>query len=485
MPLTFPNPVFPSDVAVEALDGTTHQRTGLVFVPKGAGPTSSPTLEVQVNRNLDRLHALVTESNALRAVDEGALLLGVYPGFYTLGGTAKEFDGFTGQSLTDNAVNWVWIDASNALVVATSNFPADLDTFVPVAKVTTASGDITEIEDRRGSARIIVGGASATMGTDAISFTIDQNNTGAGVSTDLLFNRGTTDDDASLAWDETNDLFALYMDVVNNELAKLKVDKVQVGAAGALLRFDSGSLEVRNVGDTGYEDLMVKDLIVAGSSGGLVLDDVVDGDGIGGGTYARVKTTDQVAAGVIIGTTGDSFMLEADGDGATTFKASFKRVDGAVRLLAHDGVTREAIDVLSLRIGGNEVISSAGAYLSGTLPKVIIPDGSGTSPTAVTIQVTDDAGNALAGVFRFVVSVHDSADFGAGFASTATISVTTFGTSVEQLTTNKELFVKTDAQGRVGIQVTDGTPETVYLVTRPYRGSARLDCADSGAVTIN
>ena len=92
MPLTFPNPVFPSDVAVEALDGTTHQRTGLVFVPKGAGPTSSPTLEVQVNRNLDRLHALVTESNALRAVDEGALLIGVYPGFYALGGASKEFD---------------------------------------------------------------------------------------------------------------------------------------------------------------------------------------------------------------------------------------------------------------------------------------------------------------------------------------------------------------------------------------------------------
>ena len=130
MPLTFPNPVFPSDVAVEALDGTTHQRTGLVFVPKGAGPSSSPTLEVQVNRNLDRRHALVTESNALRAVDEVALLVGVYPGFYTLGGASKEFNGFTGQSLTDNAVNWVWIDASNALVVATSNFPVDLDTFV-------------------------------------------------------------------------------------------------------------------------------------------------------------------------------------------------------------------------------------------------------------------------------------------------------------------------------------------------------------------
>ena len=485
MALTFPNPVFPSDAAVEAFDGTTHQRTGLVFVPKGAGPTSSPTLEVQVNRTLDRLHALVTESNALRAVDEGALLVGVYPGFYTLGGAAKEFAGFTGQSLTDNAVNWVWIDAANALIVSTANFPVDLDTFVPVAKITTASGDITEIEDRRGAGRIIVGGASATMGTDATSFTIDQNNTGAGVSTDVRFNRGTTDDDAAVVWDETNDLFALYLDVVNSELAKLKVKEVQVGAAGALLRFDTGALEVRNVADSAYEDLRVKDLTLTGDSAGLKLDDVADGDGAGGGTYGRVKATDQLAAGVITGTTGDSFMLKSDGDGSSTFKASFKRVAGAVRLLAHDGVTREAIDVLSLRIGGNEVIDSTGAYVSGTLPKVTIPDGSGTSPVAVTIQVTDDAGNALSGVYRFVVSVHDSADFGAGFSVNATIAVTTFGTSIEQLTTNKELYVKTDAQGRVGIQVTDGTPETVYLVTRPHRGSARLDCADSGAVTIN
>lgn len=368
MPLTFPNPVFPSDVAVEALDGTTHQRTGLVFVPKGAGPTSSPTLEVQINRNLDRLHALVTESNALRAVDEGALLVGVYPGFYTLGGTSKEFNGFTGQSLTDNAVNWIWIDAANALIVSTSNFPVDLDTFVPVAKITTASGDITEIEDRRGAGRIVVGGASATMGTDATSFTIDQNNTGAGVS---------TDDDAAAVWDETNDLFALYQDVVNSELAKLKVDKVQIGAAGALLRFDTGALEVRDVADSAYEDLKVKDLTLTGASAGLKLDDIADGDGAGGGTYGRIRTTDQVAAGVITGTTGDSFTLEADGDGSSTFKASFKRVTGAVRLLAHDGVTREAIDVLALRIGGNEVIDSTGAYVSGTLPKVSIPDGSG------------------------------------------------------------------------------------------------------------
>ena len=479
MPLTFPNPVFPSDVAVEGLDGTTHQRTGLVHVPKGAGPTSVPSLEVQVNRNLDRLHALVTESNALRAVDEGALLVGIYPGFYTLGGTSKEFDGFTGQSLTDNAVNWLWIDAGNALALSTSAFPADLDTFVPVAKVTTAAGDITEIEDRRGAARIIVGGASATMGTDAISFTIDQNNVGAGVTTDVRFNRGTTDDDAALVWNETADLFELFLDVVNSELATLKVNKAQIGASGALLRFDSGALEVRDAGDAAYEDLKAKDLTLTGASAGLKLDDIADG------AFARVGAADQVASGVITGTVSDSFMIEADGDGATTFKASFKRVTDAVRLLAHDGVTREAIDVLELLVGGVTVIDAAGAYVSATLAAVSIPDGSGTSPQAVTVQVTDDAGQALAGTFRFVVSVHDSADFGAGFAATATISVVTFGTSIEQLTTNKELYVKTDGQGRVGIQVTDASAETVYLVSRPHRGSARLDCADSGVVTIN
>jgi hypothetical protein len=60
----------------------------------------------------------------------------------------------------------------------------------------------------------IGGGASAT-GTNNTTFTLDEDNVGAGVNTALKFNRGSSGDDARLLWSETYGKF--YLDDGTNK----------------------------------------------------------------------------------------------------------------------------------------------------------------------------------------------------------------------------------------------------------------------------
>lgn len=69
---------------------------------------------------------------------------------YYFGQVRKVFDGATGQALSDNATRYVWINASNLLTTGAA-FPVDTKTFLPLAKVVTANGDIVSIEDERGA----------------------------------------------------------------------------------------------------------------------------------------------------------------------------------------------------------------------------------------------------------------------------------------------------------------------------------------------
>jgi len=48
--MIYPNEVWPAETTVLQVDGTTDIRTGLPFIAKGTGPTSSPSYEVQYNR---------------------------------------------------------------------------------------------------------------------------------------------------------------------------------------------------------------------------------------------------------------------------------------------------------------------------------------------------------------------------------------------------------------------------------------------------
>ena len=73
-------------------------------------------------------------------------------------------------------------------------------------------------------------------GTDNVLFILDQDNAGAGVSSSLRFNRGSTDGDAAIWWDETDDEFQFESDVGvtlgNIKVANIAANKVVTGDHG-------------------------------------------------------------------------------------------------------------------------------------------------------------------------------------------------------------------------------------------------------------
>jgi len=151
---TWPNQTYPSDAAIEELDGTTDAATGLAYIAKGVGPNSAPSYEVQYNRRLGRQNAILAAVRQGMVVDEGSLRIGVYPISYTLGGTRKTFAGATNQAVPDNATRKVYLDSANALQVQ-ATFPGTLNSFLPLATVVTANGSMT-ITDERASVMFTV-----------------------------------------------------------------------------------------------------------------------------------------------------------------------------------------------------------------------------------------------------------------------------------------------------------------------------------------
>jgi len=144
---TYPNEVWPADTVVEAMDGTTDVKTGLPFVAKGVGPTSTPSYEVQYNRRLARLNGILAAWRQGMVVDEGSLKVGVYPVEFTLGGVRQYFDGASGVSIPDNSANVVYLD-SDALLHVADDWPSDLTNHLPLATVSAVNGELT-VDDRR------------------------------------------------------------------------------------------------------------------------------------------------------------------------------------------------------------------------------------------------------------------------------------------------------------------------------------------------
>jgi len=107
------------------------------------------------NRRQQRQNRRLAVAAEGLVVDEGALKIGAYPFNYTLGGVRQRFAGATNQPAPDDATRYVYVDASNALQVAAA-YPADIATFVPLAKVVTAGGAMT-IAPEIGHARVVVG----------------------------------------------------------------------------------------------------------------------------------------------------------------------------------------------------------------------------------------------------------------------------------------------------------------------------------------
>ena len=83
----------------------------------------------------------------------------------------------------------------------------------------------------------------AIPGTNATSFIIDQDNTGAGVSSSLRFNRGSTDGDAAIWWDETQDEFQFDSDVAVT-IGSIRINEVRFNGSDKITQNSStGDME--------------------------------------------------------------------------------------------------------------------------------------------------------------------------------------------------------------------------------------------------
>jgi hypothetical protein len=177
-----------------------------------------------------------------------------------------------------------------------------------------------------------------------------------------------------------------------------------------------------------------------------------------------------------------------NGDGAAKVQSGvagdgLAHAAGVLSVGVDDSTIEIDSDELQVKDGGiGEAKLSTG--LADKLPQVSIPDGSGAGSATIQIQIQDAAGNDLDEVCYLEVGVFDDADGGTQ-AANATIAVGTAGSKVADVVANKQLRCKTNANGELDIDITDGSAETVYIVARPTYRSRRLDCADYGTVTIS
>lgn len=134
--------------AADALSGTTDTNTGAVYNTIGDSTYYTEAYEKEAIWN-----RIMYLANELRVVKDGALTYGVFAGKFFNGTTEVAYAGSTGNSLTDDATNYIYLTAAGTLTVDTSSFPDPATTpHIRLATIVTASGgyDHTDITDCRG-----------------------------------------------------------------------------------------------------------------------------------------------------------------------------------------------------------------------------------------------------------------------------------------------------------------------------------------------
>jgi hypothetical protein len=182
---------FPSDTTLNGLSGTADAEQAVPYIPIGLSP-----YHTEFYRMLYRLLDVARRAGDLRVYkdDSGALEFGVRTGKYLNGDTPVDYAGATGQNLTDNAVNTIYLTAAGALTVNTTGFPMPSVTpHIPLATIATgtqsASGvagqyDHADITDYRGRAFLtVVAGLTDSLMAEAAAFFAATDITGAQANT--------------------------------------------------------------------------------------------------------------------------------------------------------------------------------------------------------------------------------------------------------------------------------------------------------------
>jgi hypothetical protein len=159
--------IFPSDAKLNALSGTADAEQAVPYIPIGLSP-----YHTEFYKMLYRLLDVSRRAGDLRVYkdDSGELKFGVRPGKFLHGDTAVDYTGATGQSLTDNTVNAIYLTTAGVLTVNTSGFPTPSVTpHIPLATIATGTASAAgvsgqyahqDITDYRGRAIFQIPGAS-------------------------------------------------------------------------------------------------------------------------------------------------------------------------------------------------------------------------------------------------------------------------------------------------------------------------------------
>jgi len=129
--------LYPSDTELAALSNTSDGEQEVLFVPTGESPYHISFYKMQY-----RLLDVARRAGDLRVYKDGDLTFGVRAGRFCDGATARSYAGSTGNALTNNQTNYIYLLTDGTLTINTTGFPAAGTTpHIPLATITTAAGD--------------------------------------------------------------------------------------------------------------------------------------------------------------------------------------------------------------------------------------------------------------------------------------------------------------------------------------------------------
>ncbi len=145
--------LYPPDSDLNMLSGTSDSEQEVLYVATGESPYYTSFYKM-----LYRLLNVARRAGDLRVYKDGDLTCGIRAGKFLNGDTAVSYAGSTGNALTNNQTNYIYLTVSGSTVtvnINTTGFPTPSTTpHIPLAAIVTAAGTYnhTNITDYRGRA---------------------------------------------------------------------------------------------------------------------------------------------------------------------------------------------------------------------------------------------------------------------------------------------------------------------------------------------
>jgi hypothetical protein len=342
--------LYPADEELNALSGTTDGEQDVPFLTIGESPYYTSFYKM-----LYRLLDVARRAGDLRVHKDGALTFGVRAGKFLNGSSAVAFPGASGQALTDNATNSVYLAADGTLTVSTSGFPDPSTTpHLPLAAIETASGEYAhgDITDLRGRAIYhLAAGLSAGLSNAAAAFFAGTDLTGAEAETltdcsnaDALHVHGSAGLEAMSV--TTDKLYPRAVDTDQLELGAVTTGTIAAKAVGATELSDE-AVETQKIHDgavteakLGTGSVTSAKLASDAVTSAKLADGAIEGDAtpkLGGNLDVSDKTiTTSVANGKIVLAPNGTGAVQADasGDARGQYANDLQRVRSSANQVA-------------------------------------------------------------------------------------------------------------------------------------------------------